>query len=98
MVINLFEKALEEISKIPDLEPKILQDLYKSQKNETYIKTPMKPKERPHSPNQSERPLKFPDENKWLWDLIESLRERLKEGIAPLQEYMDVFDKFKKIL
>ena len=58
----------------------------------------MKPKERPNSPNMNERPLKFADENKWLWELIESLRERLKLGIEPLQEYMNVFDKFKKIL
>lgn len=98
MVIQLLEKTLEEIAKIPDLEPKILQDLYKSQKNESYIKTPTKPKELPITPNPNERPLKFADENKWVWDLIEGLKNRLKEGIQPLEDYMNVFDKFKPIL
>ena len=74
MVVSLLEKALDEISKVPDLEPKILSDLYKSQKNESYIKTPLKPKERPLTPNPHERPRKYPDENKWLWDVIEDLR------------------------
>lgn len=69
------EKALDEIAKVPDLEPKILSDLYKSQKNESYIKTPLKPKERPMTPNPNDRPRKYPDENKWLWEVIEKLRD-----------------------
>ena len=51
MVLSTFEKALEEISKIPDLEPKIVLELHKSMKAETYIKTPMKPRERPQTPD-----------------------------------------------
>ena len=85
MVIILMEKALEEMAKVPDLEPKILADLYKSQKNETFIKTPIKPKERPHIPNPNERPRKYPDENSWLWDVIEELRDSLNKGIEPLE-------------
>jgi hypothetical protein len=30
MVVGLLEKALDEVAKVPDLEPKILSDLYKS--------------------------------------------------------------------
>lgn len=30
MMVQSFEKGLDELSKIPDLEPKILSDLYKS--------------------------------------------------------------------
>lgn len=84
MIINTFDKGLEEIAKIPDIEPKILQDLYKSLKNETYIKTPMKPREKPLIPDPAARPRKYPDENKWIWDLIEELREELTRGLAPL--------------
>ncbi len=43
-------------------------------KNETFIKTPIKPRERPHTPNPKERPRKLPDENKWVWELIENLQ------------------------
>ena len=40
MIINLFEKSLEEIGKIPDLEPIILPHLHISAVKEAFIKTP----------------------------------------------------------
>lgn len=43
VILHAIKKALDEMSKVPDLEPKILADLYKSQKLETYIKAPMMP-------------------------------------------------------
>lgn len=70
MVVQTFEKGLEEIAKIPDLEPKILVDLNKSLKNETYIRTPYKPLDKPNEPDPIERPRKYADENKWIWDMI----------------------------
>ncbi|KAL4427402.1 hypothetical protein ABPG74_009674 [Tetrahymena malaccensis] len=98
MIIQTFEKGLEEISKIPDLEPKIVQELHKSMKAETYIRTPMKPRERPITPDMSARPRKFPDENKWIWDLLENLKLQLIEGIKPLDEYLESFNQFKDVL
>lgn len=85
MVLSVFEKALEEIAKIPDLEPKIVSELHKSVKAETYIRTPVKPREAPITPDPNARPKKFPDENKWIWDLLENLRAKLLEGIKPLE-------------
>jgi dynein heavy chain len=43
MIRHLLEKPFEDLAKIPDLEPKILSDLYKAIKNEAYIKAPIKP-------------------------------------------------------
>jgi len=37
------KKAVDEMAKIPDLEPRILSDLHKSQKLETFIKAPIMP-------------------------------------------------------
>lgn len=71
MIVHLFEKPLEDVAKIPDLEPKILSDLYKAIKNETFIKAPMKPREKPVDPDPKVVPRKLPDENKWIWDIIE---------------------------
>lgn len=82
MILNCFEKSLEEISKIPDIEPKILSSLYKALKNETYIKTPMKPREKPVENNR------IPDENAWIWELLEELRSKLERGCQPLNEYL----------
>ena len=43
VILGALKKTLDELSKVPDLEPKILADLYKSQKLETYIKSPIMP-------------------------------------------------------
>ncbi len=43
MIKSLLEKPFDDLGKIPDLEPKILSDLYKAIKNEAYIKAPIKP-------------------------------------------------------
>lgn len=63
------------MAKVPDLEPKILSDLYKSKSQDTPIKCPMKPREKPIEPDPNELPRKYPDENKWLWDMYENLKE-----------------------
>lgn len=58
----------------------------------------MKPREKPMDPNPDERPKKYPDENKWIWDMIENLRSKLNEAISPLEEYLGVFEDFRDIL
>ena len=101
MLLQIFDKGLDEISKIPDLEPKILSDLYKSQKNEMFIKAPMKPRDKPLEPTsfrQVFRILQVPDENKWIHDLNEKLKSALTEAIKPLSEYLQKFEKFKDVL
>lgn len=35
----------------------------------------MKPREKPIEPDPNELPRKYPDENKWLWDMYENLKE-----------------------
>ena len=70
MIKNLFEKPFEDLGKIPDLEPKILSDLYKAIKNEAFIKAPIKPTQEPIDPDPNIMPRKLPDENKWIWFLI----------------------------
>jgi dynein heavy chain len=81
VVLHAIKKALDEMSKVPDLEPKILADLYKSQKLETYIKAPMMPLIEPLDPDPNERPRKYPDENKWVWELYYSLKKDVEDAI-----------------
>lgn len=84
VVIHAIKKALDEMAKVPDLEPKILADLYKSQKLETFIKAPMMPHHEPNDPDPNERPRKFPDENKWVWVLYYDLKKEMELAIKPL--------------
>ena len=46
-LLAIYDKSIEEGNKIPDIEPSILSDLFKSNKNDAYIKSPIKTKERP---------------------------------------------------
>lgn len=73
-LLAIYEKSIEEGNKIPDIEPNILSDLFKSNKNEAFIKSPIKSKEKPKpvDPNQKGQ---IPDENKWVWDLYSELEE-----------------------
>lgn len=58
----------------------------------------MKPREKPMDPDPNERPKKYPDDNKWIWTMVENLREKLNIAIKPLEEYLGVFDEFKEVL
>jgi dynein heavy chain len=41
----------------------------------------MKPERRPIDPDPNVLPRKYPDENKWLWDMYELLETKLKEAV-----------------
>lgn len=38
----IFNKALEDLAKIPDLEPKIMKEIFKGTRSEMYYKVPQK--------------------------------------------------------
>jgi dynein heavy chain len=58
----------------------------------------MKPREKPIDPDPKVVPRKLPDENKWIWDIIEEVREKLTEGIKPLFEYKKSWDEYLDLL
>ena len=98
MVKGLFEKPFEDLAKIPDLEPKILSDLYKAIKNEAFIKAPIKPTQEPIDPDPSILPRKMPDENKWIWFLIQEVENIMKGAINPLYEYKKSWNEYSELL
>lgn len=55
----------------------------------------MKPRDPPLEPTSWRQ---VPDENKWIQDLHEKLKQDLTLAIVPLQEYLQKFDKFKDVL
>lgn len=92
IVIHAIKKGLDEISKIPDLEPRILADLYKSSKLETFIKVPMMPIQEPVEPDPNERPRKYADDNKWVWDVYYRMKVTIEAALEPLNRYKEVFN------
>lgn len=39
-ILMIFNKGLEDLSKIPDLEPKLMSELFKGSRSEMYYKVP----------------------------------------------------------
>ena len=68
-------------------------------KGEAHIKAPMKPKEKPNDiETLGEGKGKFPDENKWVWDLFEDLEAILLKAISPLDDFLKAFDPYLEVL
>lgn len=97
-IVSLIEKVTEELQKIPDLEPKILDKLHKAKKNESYVLTPNLPKEKPQTPNPKAIPKRYPDENLWLWDLYQEFQSMFELPLNSIERYREVFSKHERIL
>lgn len=97
-VLGLVSKGLSEMEKIPDLEPKILDTLFKAKRTESHILTPQLPKAEPTVPDLTERPKRYPDENKWVWDLYMDFKSIMEKAVEPLKEYTTMFDKYKDLI
>jgi dynein heavy chain len=97
-VLTLVSKGLEEMEKIPDLEPKILEKLFKARKTVSHILTPQLPKSEPEIPDPTEKPRRYPDENKWVWDLYQEYRKIMEKAVEPLKRYTEMYEKYKPLI
>ncbi len=58
----------------------------------------MKPREKPVDPDPNARPRKFPDENKWIWEMYELLKDKVTIALEPLKDFLKAFDIYLPIL
>jgi len=81
------------------LEEIILPNLFKTQGGKTPLKSPVIPVEQPVPPTEKEkREGKLPDDNVWVWDIREGLKELFHGAIQPLYEYLDSYQRFDDVL
>ena len=97
-ILILVSKGLEEMEKIPDLEPRILENLFKARKSATHILTPQLPKSEPINPDPNEKPRRFPDENKWVWDIYQEYRRIMEKAVEPLKRYTEMYERYKPLI
>ncbi len=97
-ILSLIQKVIEDLKKIPDLEPKILERLHKAKKNDNFVLTPILSKEKPKTPNPKNIPKRYPDENLWLWELFENFKNDLDKPLNLLEKYRKEFSKHEKLL
>ena len=92
-VREVFEEGIKCLQEIPQLEPRLLQHLFKTHAKKT-IKAPIIPQEKPKIPKKEEKKALI-DENLWLWDAFEKLIVNLERAVQPLDVYVKTFDAFK---
>lgn len=75
-----------------------MESLHKAKKNETYVVTPVLLTSEPEAIDPNVMPRRYPDENKWVWDLHQEFRAIMEKAVEPLSEFTSQFDKFKDLL
>ena len=92
-VREVFEDGVKCLQEIPQLEPKLLQNLFKTHAKKT-VKAPIIPIEKPKLPDKKDKKALI-DENTWLWEAFETLLANLERAVEPLDLYVKTFDAFK---
>ncbi len=90
-ILEIFDKGVTELQQISQLEPKVLEGLFKKQAN-LVLKAPIRPKTKPELNAD-----KMIDENMWVWNLYEKLEQELMRAIEPLHTYLKTYEKYKAL-
>ena len=92
-----FTLTLEKFRDIKDIEQKIMKHLYKNKKADRCIRVPVRPERSPDKKVFINN-LVIDDENQWLYDLYEDMKQLLSNAVDPLNEYIKKFDPYKKVI
>lgn len=87
-ILNIFNRMIDEVNKVPEVEQKVLLEIFKKEKQERYLT----------APNCSEVAYGEIDQNLWLKKLSADLKSKLEKAIAPLNEYLSKFNELVDIL
>ena len=55
-----------------------------------YLKVPVKPESMPEAPDPANKKL-LPDENTWVYEEYNRLRQKIAETVDPLVQYLETF-------
>lgn len=78
-VLAVFDSGIEALQQIPQLEPILLSRLFKTH-GKKMIKAPLRPRQKPNPVDPNEKKV-LPDENTWLWEAYDALRQALNKAI-----------------
>ena len=92
----IFDKALEDLSRTSDIEPKLMTDLFKGSRAELFIRVPQK--SIVHSLDSSSKDPHFYDENIWVNELYDKLKRGVDRSLDSLDVYLRCFDSYKEVL
>lgn len=90
-VLQIMDDGLGALLEIPQLEPILLPKLFKTHGTKV-LKAPHRPKTRPVVPDKKHI---LPDENTWLWNAYQEIKDMLIQSIKPLDEFIQTFNAFE---
>jgi len=92
LILSIFDAGIKSLQEISQVEQKLLQHLFKSNEKQ-YLKATYRPDYRPEEPDP-ENKKELPDENTWVFDEYDKLRECVTKIIDPLEQYCATYVGF----
>lgn len=87
-----FDKLLEDLRRIPDIENKFINEYITGlNKTESFLNVPIRP-------IQKKNENKYIENFEWLYDLHKQLNTELVRGVEPLQKFIEEFEVFRDIV
>jgi hypothetical protein len=93
-ILTLFDNGIKSLQEINQVEQKLLPGLFKTNVK-MYLKATTRPDFRPNDPDPND-PRELPDENTWIYDEYDKLREVIVKIIDPLDKYIATYNRFEK--
>ena len=96
----LFDRAAEDLQQISQVEPKVMPEFFKTLLR-VDLRVPFRPQKRLQNLNKAEASTAFKldkkemEDNKWMDEYYEKLKEGLLKSVKPLEEYKAFFSKYK---
>jgi len=91
-ILTIFQNGIRSLQEINQVEQKLLPHLFKSNVK-MYLKAVGLPEFRPEDPDPNDA-SQLPDEETWLFDEYDKLRECIIKVIEPLKDYKKTYDKY----
>ena len=93
-ILTIFDNGIKSLQEINQVEQKLLSHLFKTNVK-MFLKATSRPEFRPEDPNPEDK-RELPDENTWVFDEYNTLRDCITQIIQPLDEYKETYAKYEQ--
>jgi hypothetical protein len=93
-ILTIFDNGIKALQEINQVEQKLLNHLFKANVK-MFLKSTHRPDYRPEEPNPEDK-RELPDENTWVFDEYNKLRDCVTQIIQPLDDYKATYDRFEQ--
>ena len=102
-ILKIFDEGLEQMQKIPQVEPELLPNLIKKAEDQTIplksiVRSKSDTKPIATSPGKIIEGCELNDDTIWIWELYDRLKRSLIKATDPLKIYLEKFKKYKEDL